>query len=86
MQQHGTNDTLKFSQFRDLMVTLIGDVGTQTGLTESFLLISRGVDFVEEKDLLELCKKPQVDYFKGEAETKETGFDFAPWISAVFSR
>jgi len=86
VQQHGTNDTLKFSQFRDLMVTLIGDVGTQTGLTESFLLISRGVDFVEEKDLLELCKKPQVDYFKGEAETKETGFDFAPWISAVFSR
>jgi len=77
---------LTFTQFRDLMVILIGDAGTQEGLVESFKLLSRGLDWVKESRLEELCKKPDVAYFAKEAPAKEQGREFIPWVQAVFAR
>lgn len=77
---------LKFGEFRNLMVILIGDAGTEEGLVESFKLLAKGLDWVKEARLEELCKKPDVAYFAQEAPAKEEGREFTPWVKAVFSR
>jgi hypothetical protein len=47
MQQYGTNGSLAFEPFRELMISLLGDAGTQEGLVESFLLLAQGQAFIE---------------------------------------
>lgn len=85
----GKNGGLTFEQFRELMTILIGDVGTQEGVIESFKLISRGVDFVVEKDLTggaPSVPKADYDYFAAEAADQDAGKAFVPWVNAVFAR
>lgn len=86
IKKFGTASGLTFQQFRNLMVVLIGDAGTKEGLIESFKLLSKGLKFVTETRLEELCKKADVAYFANEAPKLDEGRDFAVWVDAVFAR
>jgi Ca2+-binding EF-hand superfamily protein len=89
VNDYGKNNALDFEQFRSLMIVLIGDSGNKETTTESFKLIARGMDYVLDQDLMEgapAVPAEDVEYFSKEAEAKEGGHVYGPWIDAVFSR
>lgn len=90
---------LTFEQFRDLMMELIGDMGTSDGLVESFRMLSSGQPFITLEPQLADCisdgllKSGDVDFFKSEAVASEeegaaaiNGLNYGAWVAAVCSR
>ena len=51
MSVYGKNNELPFEQFRELMITLLGDAGTRDSMLESFNLIAMGREQVTEAQL-----------------------------------
>lgn len=86
---------LKFEEFRELMIVLIGDMGTHDGLIESFRVISSGREAILLDDLGELLVPDDVAFFEKEAVeaqedeatgVKPEGKDFNKWVAAVCAR
>lgn len=80
---------LAFEEFRELMVVLIGDMGTKEGLTESFQVLAGGRTCITLAGLLEWVAKEKVDFFKKEAppvNDNENDRDFVVWVDAVTQR
>lgn len=93
------NKGLNFEQFRDLMMQLIGDMGTSDGLVESLGMLAKGRPFITIDPQMAECISDglllaaDVDFFAQEAPTSETeegvaagGRDYAAWVAAVCSR
>ena len=88
VDKYGSGGKLSFVQFRELMVTLIGDVGTKPGVNEAFRMFSGGWAFVTLEQLGELVAPDCVEFFAAEAAESEEGDgkNFEAWIDAVFAR
>merc|ERR1712232_273888 len=62
---------LNFEQFRELMMNLIGDMGTPDGLLESFKVLSGGHDVITADQLSEFISSTNISFFEGEAPAAE---------------
>lgn len=80
---------LLFTEFRELMMVLIGDMGTKEGLTESFQMLSAGQKGITLEALQEWVPQSDVDFFSSEAPAVEDAADqkdFVRWVEAVTLR
>lgn len=82
---------LNFEQFRELMMNLIGDMGTPDGLLESFKVLSGGHDVITVEQLSDFVSSADISFFEEEAPSAEradgvAGRAFPAWVDAVCKR
>jgi len=84
-----SSTALAFEEFRELMIVLIGDMGTKEGLTESFQVLAGGQEGITVPGLVEWVEQDKVDFFVQEAPAIENNAElrnFKIWVDAVTLR
>jgi len=91
MQKYGSKDAkfpgIKYAQFQEFMIEILGVSVTKDDIMNSFLLINKGDKQVSKVDNMEIVMEaPDITYFKQTAKTASGGYDYVAWTNDVFSR
>jgi len=91
MKKYGSKDPkwvgIKYEQFNEFMIEILGVSVTKDDIMNSFLLINKGDKQVSKLDNMEIVMEtPDITYFKQTAKAASGGYDYVAWTNDVFSR
>jgi len=86
--KYGSKDVngIKYGDFREFMINLLGVSDTKDDILNSFKLINKG-DEVAKVDKMELVMAEEdISYIKKTATSSNGGYDYKSWAESVFAR
>jgi len=89
MKTYGSADVngIKYAQFREFIIDLLGVSDTKDDIIGSFKLINRGAENAKMDNMEIVMKDDDIKYFTDTTKKNADGtYDFSNWTQTIFSR